>query len=219
MNQIFCHFLNKELSSFDAQNYIIDPTIGRKIRFQLFLTLYFATLFKDAKIAFEVFKESYCFSNNIYFQIQNSIFKFDLKLFLLDIQARGVNIPECMSTYEKDYFANLPKKFTIYRVMSKREYESKNFGISWTLEKKIAEQYIYFGDNNSEKGGLASKSVNKSDILTVFNNESGFEIIYLEDKRTNFSKHIKNCIYKLLNWKMKLALISKCAKITTGNTV
>lgn len=217
MYQIFCQFKNKNLSSFQAQGIILN--VDRKIRFKLFITLYYATLNKDAKSAFEVFKEAYCLSDNIYSQIQSSLFKFDLKLFLKDIQSKGLNIPELMNKVEKDYYDNLPECFEIYRGMNRKEHKSKNYGISWSLNKKNAEQYIFFDKNNSEKGGLSSKCVNKKDILTVFNDGQDFEIIHLNDERMFLLSIVRCQFYKILNWKTKIILKYKCGKITRSNNL
>lgn len=210
MNRIFCQLLNKNLSSWEAQGIILEA--DRKIRFNLFITLYYATLNHNAKDAFEVFKEAYCLTDNIHSQIQSSLFKFDLKIFLKDIQNRGVNIPELMNSVEKNYYDQLPQCFKIYRGMSRKEHKSKNYGISWSLNKETAEKYIFYDKNKSEKGGLSSKHVNKEDILTIFNDGKDFEIIYLNDEKMFFSNIVIRQFYKILNWKTKFFLKYKCGK-------
>ncbi len=50
------------------------------------------------------------------------------------------------------------------------EHIIKNYGISWSLSKVVAEKYIYFGKNEVKEGdgGLLKEPVTKSEILTVF---------------------------------------------------
>jgi len=48
-----------------------------------------------------------------------------------------------MSKSERNYFKKLPKMITIYRGMTVAEFESGDFGLSWTLSKKVAEFFAY----------------------------------------------------------------------------
>lgn len=211
-NQIYCHFLNQNLNYNQAQQIIYDHNVNRKIRFELFITLYNATLNKNPLIAFKVFKEAYCMTDNIYSQIQKSDFKFDIKLFLKDIRNKGVNLQKQMNNEERTYYDKLPKSFTIYRGLSYKEYKSKDYGISWTLDKKIAERYIFYDKNKSEKGGLVSKNIFKKDILTIFNDGANMEVIHLNDEKMSLTELIHFKIHIILNWKTKLCFKYKCEK-------
>lgn len=96
--------------------------------------------------------------------------------------------------------------------MSYKEHKSKDYGISWTLDKKIAEKYIFYDKNKSEKGGLVSKNIFKKDILTIFNDGANMEVIYLNDEKMGLTELIRFKIRKILNWKTKLYFKYKCEK-------
>jgi hypothetical protein len=202
-NRIFCYYKNKNLNSLETQGIILEA--NRKIRFELFIILFYSTLHRDMKTAFEVFKEAYCLTDNIHTQIQNSTFKFNLRLFLKDVQNNNVKVPDLMNNWERDYYDQLPQSFYIYRGMNRKEYKSKRYGISWSRDKQKAEQYIFYDKNNSEEGGLASLLVKKEDILTIFNDGENFELIYLHNQK--WSLDILKCLYhKILNWRRKIIL-------------
>ena len=75
-----------------------------------------------------------------------------------------VNHDEVIS--DKNYFMLLPNKITVYRGMSKLEYKSKNFGFSWTLDRKIAE---FFAKRFID--GVVHKAVAKKSNIKCFSNQ------------------------------------------------
>jgi hypothetical protein len=77
---------------------------------------------------------------------------------------------------ELNYFNNLPKKIIIYRGgVSKR-------GISWTLDKDIAEWFANRFKAINKGGQLFEKKVFKNDCIAYFNGREEKEIIYLGDE-------------------------------------
>ena len=170
---------NKSITYGQAEQFLY--CLDRDKRFELFIALYDATLKNDPIIAFKVFREAYCASDNIYTQINNSQFPFNLKDFLNSIQTQGVDFLDLMHKEEKEYYDELPNRFKIYRGLSQEEYISKNYGISWSLSEEEAKNYIYFNKNNVEKGkgGLVDIDIDKKDVLTVFSVHGKKEIIYL----------------------------------------
>jgi hypothetical protein len=170
---------NTSITRLEAQQFIYS--LGREKRFELFIALYNSTLCNDVITAFQVFKEAYCMSDNIYLQIGKSHFPFELKGFLKFLCLKDFDFFSLMSEDEKKYYDNLPDHFTIYRGVCYEEYISQNYGISWSLSKEKAQNYAYFSKNNVEdgSGGLLDNIIEKKDVLTVFNVQGDYEIIYL----------------------------------------
>ncbi len=172
-----CH--NEALSYNEAEQFLY--CMDRDKRFELFIALYEATLKNDLILAFKVFKEAYCASDNIYKQINNCQFTFYLNRFINSVQKQGVDFLKLMNEEEKKYYNKLPNQFKIYRGLSQEEVNSKNYGISWSLSEEKAKEYIYFDKNNVEKGKgrLVHRVIAKKDVLTVFSVHSIKEIIFL----------------------------------------
>jgi hypothetical protein len=179
INDVYNECLGKSVSYNQAEQFFYSTE--RSKRFELFIALYEASLKNNFQVSFRAFREAYCTSDNIYAQIKNSLFRFDIKGFIFSIQEQNIDFLEFMSDDEKSYYDDLPEVFTIYRGMNNAEYESKNYGVSWSLSKETAEKYIYFDKNNVQNGngGLANIEVNKSDIITIFSVHGEKEIIYL----------------------------------------
>jgi hypothetical protein len=88
---------------------------------------------------------------------------------------------DLMDEDEKIYFSALPEKVKIYRGMSLEESKSKEYKISWTLDKSVADIFV-------QRNSLLYKpkvfivenlEVNKSDLLCYFNGRNEHEVIYL----------------------------------------
>jgi hypothetical protein len=65
-----------------------------------------------------------------------------IKLLLLENERRPFR-EYCMTPYERRVFRNLPQTLTVYRGMTVAEFESRDFGISWTLSKRTAEFFAF----------------------------------------------------------------------------
>ena len=158
-------------------------SFDREKRFEFFIGLYNAvfSLQNNHIATFNLFREAYCMSDNIYSQITSSKSSFNLKTFLNSIQAQGVNFISLMRDEEKKYYDGLPDLIKIYRGISYEEHLSKEYGISWSLSEEEAKNYVYFGKNNvgKDKGGLIDKDIYKKEVLTVFYVNGKNEIVYL----------------------------------------
>lgn len=87
-----------------------------------------------------------------------------------------------MTEEEKEFFNNLPDQVTIYRGMSKEEFESGRFRFSWTLKKATAKQFAKRTKDLYEKPTLVHElTVKKEDILCYFNRGEEEEIIYINN--------------------------------------
>jgi hypothetical protein len=85
-----------------------------------------------------------------------------------------------MSEEEKQLLAQLPETLTIYRGGSLAEHKSKKYGISWSLDKKIAEQFADVkGIRDKKEMIVIEKQINKADVIAYFKERQEEEIIYI----------------------------------------
>lgn len=91
------------------------------------------------------------------------------------------NKEKLMRDEDIKFLKNLPDTFTIYRGGATKE-KSKGYGISWTLNKDIAQQFV------ERKKYLAKDEmvvhqieISKSKVVAYFNDRNEEEIIYLSD--------------------------------------
>ena len=85
-----------------------------------------------------------------------------------------------MSEEERQFLAQLPESITIYRGGSLAEHKSKKYGISWSLGKKIAEQFADVKVIIDKKEMMViEKQINKADVIAYFNERQEEEIIYI----------------------------------------
>ena len=100
---------------------------------------------------------------------------------------RKVHKEMLMSKLEQQYYKNLPEEIIIYRGMTLLEYESKNFGISWTLKKSIANffahKYKRNHDTNHLKKMVYSLTIKKKNAIAFLNARKEFEIIYIHNEK------------------------------------
>jgi len=107
-----------------------------------------------------------------------------------------------MTTEEIKGLKKLGKTVTIYRGMTVKERRSGKFGVSWTLDKRVAQ---FFADKyprnystHHEPKIVHSLNVNRRDILALLNDRQEQEVIYLRRPfKTAYlmiSKHIKTYI-------------------------
>jgi len=106
---------------------------------------------------------------------QTEIVYQDLQLWI-DTFKSIKNTKLLMDYDELNYFNNLPEKIVIYRGgVSKR-------GISWTLNKDIAEWFANRFRAINKGGQLFEKKVYKNDCIAYFNDREEEEIIYIGDE-------------------------------------
>lgn len=87
-----------------------------------------------------------------------------------------------MTSAERRYLDSLPKKVTIYRAMTTIERESGEFGISWTLSKKVAEFFAYeyqrYAKYQDHEKVIHTLEVDKETIIAYFSGRKEREVIY-----------------------------------------
>ena len=88
-----------------------------------------------------------------------------------------------MTTEELEILKNLPDKVKIYRGMTVEESTKEHQGVSWTLDKKVAEffayQYIRNPSTADKPKTVVEKVIDKSEIIAVFWGRGEQEIIYM----------------------------------------
>lgn len=109
-----------------------------------------------------------------FFSVPNNILT---KLFQSDRPGREY----LMSEKDREDFDQLPDEITIYRAMSKKEYDSGNYRYSWTLNKKVAELFLNRNEALYKKDMLIHEiKIKKIESIAYFNNRNEEEIIYIK---------------------------------------
>lgn len=157
------------------------PIGHREHRFELFLILLEEcdNLKSDYTLAYNIFREAYIMTDNIYYQIQKSNSTFDIANYIIMLHSK-INIMSAMQSHELSFFNSLNNNITIYRGLSDAEKNSHKLGISWTIDSKRAEKYVFYKKNNvtDSYGWIASATITKDEILTIFGVEGqDYEII------------------------------------------
>ncbi len=88
---------------------------------------------------------------------------------------------ECvMNLRERKFLSSLPDSFTIYRGCSKKEIESGQLRISWTLDKKVAKFFAHkYWRNFDLDCQIIERVVVKSDVLAYFGGRKEKEILLI----------------------------------------
>ncbi len=85
-----------------------------------------------------------------------------------------------MNKEEIGFLKGLPNEITIYRGGSLTEEKSKKYGLSWTLNRTIAQNFASTkGIRNNKKMMVIEKRIKKSEIIAYFRERQEEEIIYL----------------------------------------
>ena len=94
------------------------------------------------------------------------------------------NKESLMDDEERKYLDNLPNKVKVYRAMSIDEYNTKEYGISWTTKRSVAlffrDKYFRNFDTVGKKKVIKEMWIDKKDIIAFFNSRNEFEIIYIK---------------------------------------
>jgi hypothetical protein len=86
-----------------------------------------------------------------------------------------------MDDNEKLFFGNLPEMITIFRGGAKEEIKT-GFGISWTLNKDIAQKFVDRKKHLAKDEMVVHQiEISKSKVVAYFNDRNEEEIIYLSD--------------------------------------
>lgn len=136
----------------------------------------FQTLFKSDVEYWENLVSVYQHSNNNY-KLMTQI----KKLFLAPRKYRE----HLMNKKERLYLRRLKSEVTIYRGMTFEEYKSHNYGISWTLNKNIAEKFAHEYMHNYDSVGknkvVKELTIKKDQIVAYFGDREEEEIIYITE--------------------------------------
>jgi hypothetical protein len=90
-----------------------------------------------------------------------------------------------MSEEEREFLNSLPDVIEIHRGMTVRESKSKEYGISWTLDKKIAEFFAYEYLQalvSKEKKTVVTQTIPKSEVIAYLNGREEQEILWITNK-------------------------------------
>ena len=84
-----------------------------------------------------------------------------------------------MNDDERSFLENLPEQIKIYRGGAKKEVK-KGYGISWTLNKDIAQQFVDRKKHLAkDEMTILQLEISKSEVVAYFNERNEEEIIYL----------------------------------------
>jgi len=96
-----------------------------------------------------------------------------------------------MAEKEIALLENLASKITIYRGMTEEENISGEYGISWTLDKKVAEKFATSYAHNYDTVGLPKivkeLTIDKKNIIAYFIDRKEDEIIYIHPSCTKLT--------------------------------
>lgn len=139
-------------------------------RMQAFLL--FKDQIEDSVLYWKALREAYQNSDNLY-QLKHEIIKC-----FLSIRPHKDHL---MNKDELALLSSLPNKVKIFRGMTVSEADSKEYGISWTLDKKVAEFFAFtYGRNHDtadQNKTVVSVDIQKKQIQALFNGRNENEII------------------------------------------
>ena len=145
-----------------------------------------ANLRDDAQLAYYLLKEAYIMTDNIYGQLKKTTYDFALEDYLENLENELPNRNSDELTDEEKYiYDGFPKKITVYRGMCDEEKKSGQFGVSWTLNKDDALNYIFYKKNEvrGEIGWCANMEIDKSEIFAVWGVKDDKKEIVINPKK------------------------------------
>ena len=90
-----------------------------------------------------------------------------------------------MTGYERKYFNKLPNEIRLYRGMTANELKSNEFGMSWTLSKKVAYFFAHTYERNLSTNNMQKivydKVFNKKNALCYLSSRKEKEILIFEN--------------------------------------
>jgi hypothetical protein len=125
------------------------------------------------------------------------------------LNRRKPQIDKIMDKEELAVFNNLPNEVKIYRSMTKTEFNSQKFGVSWTTEKEIAENYAYKNQemNPSEMEMTVHCMIVKKENLIAYSDKfHDSEIIYVQsddDEVLRGTNSLKAVIFASIGYNIK----------------
>ena len=175
---------NIKLNEQQINSFIFGIGINSENRLERF---YFWSKFLPSHLYLKYLSEVYTVSDNLY------KFKDQVKeLFNSTLPEREL----LMTKKELKYLKSLPDNITICRAMTVEESISKDYGVSWTLNKKVAEffrnKYERNFDTNGKPKIIIELEINKNDVIAFFNERKEKEIIYLNKLASINQYQLKN---------------------------
>lgn len=129
-------------------------------------------------------------TNREYWEELRKAYQGSINNFLLSTEIRNLfskHRPQrefLMNKKEQRFLKKLPDTITIYRGMSIEEFNCGKNGISWTLDKKVAqffaEGHIHNYNNMHLEHTVKKTTINKREVIAYFGGRDENEIIYLE---------------------------------------
>lgn len=89
-----------------------------------------------------------------------------------------------MKKSERSFLERLPSEISIYRGMTKSEYESGEFGVSWTLNRKVAEYFAFEYQRNfnaNQPKIIHELMVSKHSLHAYFSSRNEKEVVYIHE--------------------------------------
>lgn len=116
---------------------------------------------------------------------------------------------------------SLPDKITIYRGMTVKESKSGDFGVSWTLDKTIADFFAYKYNRNFSTSHLEktvhSLVIHKKNIIAFSNQRNEKTVFYVHKKQNGLHNIIeKKLLERLKNSTNLDVLMTKSPNETLG---
>jgi len=106
--------------------------------------------------------------------------KIPYKVYYELFSSKRFNREKLMSEEEIELFKKLPNEIIIYRGGSKTELKTKKYGVSWTLDRKIAENFANVKAIRDKKEMVViEKTISKKEAVAYFISRNEEEIIYL----------------------------------------
>jgi hypothetical protein len=108
-----------------------------------------------------------------------------LQLLKLIFSSKRQNKDCLMTLEEKQYLNSLPDEIEIHRGMSVKESKNKNYGMSWSLSKKIAEFFAYEYYQTIASGKpmtVVTIKIPKNEAIAYFNRRDEEEILWVATK-------------------------------------
>jgi len=108
-----------------------------------------------------------------------------LQLLKLIFSSKRQNKDCLMTLEEKQYLDSLPDEIEIHRGMSVKESKNKNYGMSWSLSKKIAEFFAYEYYQTIASGKpmtVVTIKIPKNEAIAYLNRREEEEILWVAKK-------------------------------------
>lgn len=126
-----------------------------------------------------------------------------------------------MNKKELETLESLPETLTIYRGMTIKEKDSGDYGVAWTLDKKVAEFFAFHYERNHSAHHLEktvhSLRVAKKDIIAYCNERNEKTIFYVHHRRKLLLKMERKIIHKRLKDSQKFSISIKNHSNSYGN--